>query len=174
MEAILKLLDELEELLDQSRAIPFSNKVSVDKDQVYGVLAEVRMKLPNEIKQAKWVIEQRNKILVDAQKEAEEIAKTAEERMLKMVDENEVTRRAYDQAANIIETSKKTSKEMRLGANEYADEVLSIAESRVKSLIATLQDENEKTISFLQDTLDTIFQNRQELKGGTLKNADSE
>ncbi len=56
----------------------FSNKVQVDKDEIFEIIDEIKMKLPNEIKQSKWVIEERNKILVDAQKEADEMLKEAE------------------------------------------------------------------------------------------------
>lgn len=110
MDSVLQLLDELEEIMDSSRAVPFSNKVSVDKEEIYDIISEIRMKLPNELKQSKWVIEERNKILIDAQKEADEIVKNAEERLVRMIDDNEVTKKAYDQAANIIESAKKTAK----------------------------------------------------------------
>ena len=78
--------------------------------ELYEIITEIRMKLPNELKQSKWVIEERNKILIDAQKEADEIVKNAEERVKRMVDENEVTKLAYEQAAEIVDNAKKTSK----------------------------------------------------------------
>ena len=165
MDTVLNLLDELEDVLDQSKAMPFSNKVSVDKDELYDIIGEIRMRLPNEIKQSKWVIEERNKIIIDAQKEADEIVKNAEERISRMVDENEITKRAYDQANEIIENSRKASKEMRLGAMEYADEVLSAAEEKVKELMEIVQNEHARCDEFFNKTLDIIFQNRQELRG---------
>ena len=70
-DTVLKLLDELEQAVDEGRSSPFSNKVQVDKDEIFEIIDEIKMKLPNEIKQSKWVIEERNKILVDAQKEAQ-------------------------------------------------------------------------------------------------------
>ena len=72
MDSVLQLLDELEDVMDSSKAVPFSNKVSVDKEEIYDIISEIRMKLPNELKQSKWVIEERNKILIDAQREADE------------------------------------------------------------------------------------------------------
>lgn len=165
METVFNLLEELEAILDQSRAVPFSSKVTVDKDELYDIITEIKMRLPNEIKQSKWVIEERNKILVDAQKEADEIIKSAEERLNMMIDENEVTKKAYEQAAVIIENSKKTSKEMRLGATEYADEVLAIAENRLKEMMEAIHQENMQTEKFFKETLDIIYENRQELRG---------
>ena len=166
MDSVLQLLDELEEVLDSSRAGPFSNKVSIDKEEIYDIISEIRMKLPNELKQSKWVIEERNKILIDAQREADEIVKTAEERVVRMIDENEVTKKAYEQAAAIIDSAKKTSKEMRLGAMEYAEEMLSDAENKLKELKAVVYSESIKTDDYFAQTLNVLAENIQELKIG--------
>lgn len=165
MDTVLQLLDELEELLDQSRAMPFSNKVTVDKDEIYDIIQEIRMRLPNEIKQSKWVIEERNKILIDAQKEADEILNDTKQRAGRLVEEHEVTKMAYEQATAIIEDGKKTSREMRLGAVDYADQVLAITEDRLQEMLAEFQKENQKTMEFFSSKLNTIYENRQELKG---------
>ena len=50
MDSVLQLLDELEEIMDSSRAVPFSNKVSVDKEEIYDIISEIRMKLPTSSK----------------------------------------------------------------------------------------------------------------------------
>ena len=91
-DTVLKLLEELEQVVDEGRSSPFSNKVQVDKDEIFEIIDEIKMKLPNEIKQSKWVIEERNKILVDAQKEADEMLKEAEVRLGKLVEEHAVTK----------------------------------------------------------------------------------
>ena len=105
MDSVLQLLDELEDVLDSSKAVPFSNKVSVDKEEIYDIISEIRLKLPNELKQSKWVIEERNKILIDAQREADEIVKNAEDRMVRMIDDNEVTKKAYEQAVSASQST---------------------------------------------------------------------
>ena len=166
MDTVIDLLNELEEVLDNSRAVPFSNRVSVDKEELYEIITEIRMKLPNELKQSKWVIEERNKILIDAQKEADEIVKNAEDRMVRMIDDNEVTKKAYDQAAAIIESAKKTAKEMRLGAMEYSEGVLADAENKLKELKAVVYSESMKTDDYFAQTLNVLAENIQELRMG--------
>lgn len=166
MDSVLQLLDELEEILDSSRAVPFSNKVSVDKEELYDIIGEIRMKLPNELKQSKWVIEERNKILIDAQREADELMKNTEERMVRLIDDNEVTKKAYEQAAAIIDSAKKTSKEMRLGAMEYAEGLLADAEAKLKDLKDVIYSENMKTDEYYAQTLNVLAENIQELRLG--------
>ena len=67
---VLTLLETIEEMLERSANIPLTKKSLVDKDEILAVVNEIRTKLPDELKQAKWVKEERQKILVDAQKEA--------------------------------------------------------------------------------------------------------
>ena len=79
---IFTLLETLEDLLENSRSLPFSSKGLVDKEEMLDLIKEIRIKLPDELKQAKWVKEERQRILVEAQKEADGIVKEAENRIL--------------------------------------------------------------------------------------------
>ena len=100
---IFTLLETLEDILEKSRNVPFSSKCIVDKEEVLDIIKEIRLKLPDELKQAKWVKEERQKILVQAQNEADDIIKEAENRIISMIDEHEITRKAYEQKKEIIE-----------------------------------------------------------------------
>ena len=164
-DTVLKLLEELEQVVDEGRSSPFSNKVQVDKDEIFEIIDEIKMKLPNEIKQSKWVIEERNKILVDAQKEADEMLKEAEVRLSKLVEEHAVTQKAYEQAAEIMDAAKKSAKEMRLGAIDYADDVMGVAEQRLREMQDSIEQENRKLIEFYKENINVIFDDRQELRG---------
>lgn len=164
IESIMEVLDELEETVENGRKTPFSNRVSLDKEDMLSLIEDMRNRLPNEIKQAQWVIEERNKILIDAQREADQIMKNAEERLVRMIDENEVTKRAYDQAAVIIESAKKTAKEMRLGAVEYSEGILADIETRLQELKTVVYSESMKTDEYFGQTLDVLAENIQELR----------
>ena len=126
--------------------MPFTQKVIIDTDEVLDIVKEIRLKLPDELKQAKWVKEERGRILVEAKKEADGIVKEAENRIISMIDEHEITRKAYEQKAQIIETANEMSREISKGTKEYADNIL------------------EKVQGVLQDALATVENNRKELK----------
>ena len=68
---IFTLLETLEDILEKSRNVPFTNKGIVDKDEIVEIIQEIRLKLPDELKQAKWIKEERGRILLEAQKEAD-------------------------------------------------------------------------------------------------------
>ena len=164
-DTVLKLLEELEQVVDEGRSSPFSNKVQVDKDEIFEIIDAIKMKLPSEIKTSNGVNEEKNKNLVDAQKEANEMLKEAEVRLGRLVEEHAVTKKAYEQASEIMEASKKSAKEMRLGAIEYADDVMGVAEQRLREMQDTIEQENQKIIEFFRENINVIFENRQELKG---------
>ena len=143
---IFELLETLEDIIEKSRNVPFSSKGIIDKEEMLDLIKEIRLKLPDELKQAKWVKEERQRILVEAQKEADGIVKEAENRIISMIDEHEITRKAYEQKAQIIETANEMSREISKGTKEYADNVLAGIEVA------------------LEDALKVIRNNRKELK----------
>lgn len=121
---IFTLLETLEDILEKSKKVPFTNKAVVDKDEIVEIIQEIRLKLPDELKQAKWIKEERQRILLEAQKEADGVVKEAESRIISMIDEHEITRKAYDQKNEIIETANEMSREITNGTKEYADNLL--------------------------------------------------
>ena len=137
---IFTLLETLEEMLESGKTIPFSNKGIVDKEEMLEIIKEIRLKLPEELKQAKWVKEERQRILVEAQKEAEDIVKEAENRIISMIDEHEITRKAYEQKAEIIETANEMSREISKGTKDYADSILGNIETALQNALETIQN----------------------------------
>ena len=143
---IFTLLENLEDLLGDGTKVPFSSKVMVDADELREILEEIKLKLPDELKQAKWVKEERQRIIQDANKEAEDIVREAETKIISMIDDHEITRQAIAQKEEIIESANKVSKEISMGTREYADALL------------------ERLEEILNETLGVIRNNRKELK----------
>ena len=133
-------------MLENSKTVPFSGKSIVEKEEILDIIKEIRLKLPDELKQAKWIKEERQRILVEAQNEADEIIKEAENRIISMIDEHEITRKAYEKKVEIIETANEMSREISKGTKDYADSVLAGIEVA------------------LQDAMKVIQNNRKELK----------
>ena len=137
---IFTLLENLEDILDKSKNVPFSSKTMVDKEEVMEIISEIRLKLPEELKQAKWIKEERQRILVEAQKEADDIVKEAENRIISMIDEHEITKKAYEKKAEIIETANEMSREISKGTKDYADNVLNGIEVALQEALKIIQN----------------------------------
>ena len=143
---IFTLLETLEEIIENSKHIPFTSKGVIDKEEILDIIKEIRIKLPEELKQPKWVKEERTRILIEAQKEADDIVKEAENRIIAMIDEHEITRKAYAQKAEIIETANEMAREISNGTKEHADALLGKIESVLEDTLKTIQN-NRKELS---------------------------
>ena len=141
---IFTLLETLEDMLEKSRTVPFSGKCIADKEEILDIIKEIRLKLPEELKQAKWVKEERQRILVEAQNEADEIIKEAENRIISMIDEHEITRKAYAKKVEIIETANEMSREISKGTKDYADGVLAGIEVALKDALKVIEDNRKE------------------------------
>ena len=125
---IFTLLDELEEYLEGAKTIPFTNKGILDKEEILDIIKEIRLKLPDELKQAKWVKEERSRILVEANKEAEGIVSRARKEIIReretaMQDiKSQASELAILIASKIMEEEVKLDKQSNL-IDKFIDEV---------------------------------------------------
>ncbi|HEY9061326.1 MAG TPA: ATPase [Pseudobacteroides sp.] len=136
---ILSILETLEDIIEKSVSVPFSGRCLVDREEVLEIIKEMRLKLPDDLKQAKWVKEERQRILMEAQKEANNVVREAESKIASLVDEHEITKQAYDQANEIISNAQKNAKEIRFGTREYADSILDKVEGILKEALEVVQ-----------------------------------
>ena len=125
---VLVLIDKLDDLVHNARAVPLTDQVRVDKEEIYDILDQMRATIPEEIKQARWIVKERQEMLAEAKREAERIVKEARERQERMVSEEEITKQAERGAEDIIEDARAREREIRLGAEDYADEILNTLE----------------------------------------------
>jgi len=141
---VLNLIDEIEDILEDGSSIPFSGKVMVDKEEILEIIKEIRIKLPDEIKQAVWVKGERQRILAEAEKESEILRQEADRRIKSMIDESEVTKRANEQAKDIINAAQQDAKKIRLGARAYADDILAELSLKVEKVLSTISANREE------------------------------
>ncbi len=142
---VLEIIELMEDVVEKAITIPFSGKSLIDKDELADLLQEIRLHLPEDFKQAKWVKDERQRILDEANKEAVAILKSAQEQATAMVDEHEITKKAYAQANEIVASAQKNSVEIRTGTLKYADDVMASLEVRIEKLLNNVH-ENRKEL----------------------------
>lgn len=119
------ILDMMDDLLDNAQSVPFSVKKSIiDGDQMRDYINEIRLNLPQEIKQAKLIVRDRQSIISDANKEADTIIRRSEERAKVIVSNDEITKAARARAVEITNQAQAKAKEIKNAANKYIDDVL--------------------------------------------------
>lgn len=166
MESLQDYLDIIEDILENSKTVPFSNKVSVEREKIYDVIAEVRMNLPNEIRQAQKIISEHDKIIQDAKNKAASIIREGEAVVERMTAEHEIYKKAVEQGNELIEQRKKTAREIHINAYKYADEILEKAEYMLRDYLVTVDKKHREVDDYFNSTLDVLYQNRQQLREG--------
>ena len=136
---IMALIDRIEEILESGRTVPFSNSKVVDPDKIFEIVDEIRAQFPDELKQARWIVKERQEMLEEAEKQANLILEEARERAQAIASEQEVVKLSEQQAAAILDDARTKEREIRLGAEDYADEMLANLEVNLGKLLTAVQ-----------------------------------
>ena len=143
---VLVLIDKLDDLIHNAKRtmLPGSDQVRLDREEIYDILDQMRATIPEEIKQARWIVKERQEMLAEAKREAERIVKEARERQDQLVSQEEVVKQAERSADDIIQDARAREREIRLGAEDYADEILNTLEVNRTKFIAAVQRGRER------------------------------
>ncbi len=138
---IMEIIEFMEETVDKAPTIPLSGKILLDKEEILDYIQEMRLSYPDEVKEAKWVKEERERIISEAEARADSMVKTAETKMLQMVDENEITKQAQEYANSLVEEAKAQSSKLITDSDQYADDILGDVERRLEMLLKKVSDD---------------------------------
>lgn len=136
---VLVLIDKLDEIVNNARPMPMTDKVMIDREEIYDILDQMRTTVPEEIKQARWIVKERQEMLSEAKTEADRIIKEANDQAERLVSEEEVVKMAERNAAQIMEDARAREREIRLGAEDYADGVLETLETNLEKFLAAVR-----------------------------------
>lgn len=138
---IMEVIDMMEEAIEKASSVPLTGKVMVDKDELLDLIQEVRLLYPDELKEAKWVKEERQRILSEAESRAETIQKNAEETQAQLINEHEITKCAYEQANELVNEAQQKSIEIKTDTDQYVDDVLNDVEHRLDLLLRKVRED---------------------------------
>jgi len=136
---VLVLIDKLDDLVHQAKAVPLTDQVRIDREEIWEILDQMRATIPEEIKQARWIVKERQEMLGEAKREAERIVQEAREIAQREASQQEIVRLAERQAASLLDAAKQREREVRLGAEDYADEILSTLEVNLGKFLTAVQ-----------------------------------
>ncbi len=136
---VLVLIDKLDDTIHNAKPVPLTDQVRVDKEEIYDILDQMRATIPEEIKQARWIVKERQEMLAEAKREAERVLKEARDEQMRLISEEEVVKQAERQAEEIVEEARTREREIRLGAEDYADDILNTLEVNLQKFTAAVQ-----------------------------------
>ncbi len=142
---LIELLDQLTETVRQARSIPFSDNCILDREDVLYWINQIRENLPEEIHQARWLLEQNRQVVASARQKAESILRETEQRSAIMINEHEITLRAREMAQVTIDQANQTAWQIRMATNDYARARLSELENQLTEILVKVQ-KNKKEL----------------------------
>lgn len=151
---ILHLVDRLEEIVKEGRRLPFSDLRLVDERRIWPLLDQMRISIPDQVRQAERVIHDRERTKAQAQEEAERIVELARREAAQLAAEHVIVEEAEERAAAVRERAKRDAEEIRSGADEYAFDIL-----------CDLEQELKRTLTVIENGIRTI-EGRRTGKGG--------
>jgi SPX domain protein involved in polyphosphate accumulation len=114
-------LDEIVEMVESAKSMPLSASVLVNKAEMLALLDELRAALPEELREAQWVIKDRDEVIDQGRKEAERIIADARAEQARLVGRTEVMQAATKEADRVVDEAKENARQMRLEVEDYVD-----------------------------------------------------
>lgn len=121
---ILQMIDRLEELLNESRPLPFTHNVIVDEDRMLDLIDQMRVSIPEEVKKAQQILTQRDRLKAQAEEEANRTIARAREKSEQLVEQNPIAQAAQLQADQIIIKARQDAEMIQVEADQYVIESL--------------------------------------------------
>ena len=137
---ILHLVDRIEELFNNSRAVPFTRNVVVDEDKMLDIIDQMRVTVPEEVKKAQQVVQQKERILAQAQEEANRIVALAKEKAEQIVEREAIVKSAQTRGAQIVAQAREDATNTRHDADDYVIESLQNMEEEVTKLLTQVRN----------------------------------
>ena len=175
MSKIEQIITEIEEYIESCKKVPLSgNNIIVNKDEMQELLAELRLRTPEEIKKYQKIITNREAILTEARERAESMIAQATAQTSELVSEHEIMQQAYvqaneivqnasNQAREILDSATTEANEVRLSAMQYVDEILGNVQNAVSYQMQDITLKYENYMKSLNNSLEVVIANRKEL-----------
>jgi cell division septum initiation protein DivIVA len=147
-------LQQIEELVRTAKSMPLSSSVLVNQQEILEILEAAQVELPEEIKQARWVVKDREELLAKARRDGEHIVAEAQEERDRLVSREDVVRTAQAEADRILEEARELARQIKLEAEDYVD-----------AKLAQFEIVLERTYTELEKSIGQVRRGRDKLRG---------
>ncbi len=177
MSKIEQIITEIEEYIDNCKFQPLStSKIVVNKDDIDELLAELRLRTPEEIKKYQKIIANKDAIINDAKERSEAMIAEATAHINQLVSEHEIMQKAYAEANSIIDQAQSEAQSIldsataeandyRTRAVQYTDDMLANIQSILSTGLQSFGDSTNKLMNDMNDSYNVVVQSRKELSG---------
>ena len=141
---VLVLIDKLDDLVHNAKAVPLTDQVRIDREEIYDILDQMRATIPEEIKQARWIVKERQEMLAEAKRECDRILGEAREQAAREASQTEIVKLAERQAQEIIDDARREAREQKLETEDWIDQMLSTLEMNLDKFLGAVRRGRER------------------------------
>jgi len=141
---VLVLIERLDELVQNAKAVPLTEQVRLDRDEIFGLLDEMRATIPDEVKQARWLVKQRQETLAEAMREADRVVADAREQASRVSAQTEIVRLAEREADAMIADARRRANSLLSEVDDWADGTLALLEVNLDNFLAAIRRGRER------------------------------
>ncbi len=134
----------MEDIIDEASKFPLSNKIIIEKEELLEIINDIRLKLPEEINRANWVAKERQRILTEAQAEADNLLDRAKKQQDGLLNDTEIVKMARDKANEILNAAENKAYEMKVNAFSYSDDLLAKLQEKIAYLHNVVEENREE------------------------------
>jgi vacuolar-type H+-ATPase subunit H len=168
-------IQQLEELITEAKSMPLSTSVLINREEALELIQEMRASLPEEVKQARWVVKDREQLLTKARKDAEGIIQQALDEQHRLASEEEVVKASAREAERLLDEARGEARQIRHEAEDYMDQKLAAFEAtltRTLEQIAEIRAVQEQQMARIEEqltrTLEQVGRGRDRLRGTSI------
>lgn len=162
---VLDLLAEIEDIVDTASGFPLTGKIMVDATELLEIVKEIRTELPDEIQQAQWIKNERDRILGEAKTEYDTIIKDAQNQAESMISQDEITVKSRQRSADLMQATESNIRQLKMSTYDYVDGILFDFQQKMDELSATyFEDMFSKLETTFNEVNATLASNREEIK----------
>lgn len=141
---VIDLLEGLKEKVEMAKGVLLSQNCIVNREEFLHILGTITYNLPNELKQAKWLLNQQHQLINQARQDADNIIAETEGRAVQMIDEHEITVKARELAEQIIYEAQQRAEQIHQGAINYTNQRLSEVEERLTQVLVEIRKDKQQ------------------------------
>ena len=154
---------QLEDLVRDAKSMPLSSSALLNRDEVLELIEQMKDSLPDEVKQARWIVKDREELLAKARRDAEAMVEQGRQEQLRLASHEAVVQRSHEEAARIVSEAEDEARKLRLEAEDYVDAKLAQFEIALRKILEDAQG----TARSLAKTLDQVEVGRDRLRSPT-------
>lgn len=162
---IFTRLDRIEDFVANSKRVPLSSSVMINEAEFYDLLDDIRATLPSELKSARLVSKEKDRILTDAQRKEEELLQRAEKRADQMVQDTEIMKQAQLERDHMLDEAQEEARKIIYDAEDVADRIFGELEASLievrdstEEILGRINSWREKLRGYTQEPVEEEYE----------------